>query len=124
MARRRARGFDLMVRKSDTGRLPFAMKPVPQSFYWLAPALALPPFLLIPFVGRMPGAVFFHDLYEACLWLSPAVGVVVLALLFRRRRRDPGALRSGAAVAAMLLACLDLVSPVFFYVLLALLAGR
>jgi hypothetical protein len=102
------------------------MKPKIPRLLWLVPAgaLFLPPFLLIPLLGRLPGAQFFKDIYEACLWLTPAVGGVVLTLLFLRRRQDPAGLRSGAAVAALVFAGLDLLAPVFFFVLLAILAGH
>jgi hypothetical protein len=93
---------------------------------WLAPAAALvvPPFLLVPLMAGLPRAQLFKDFYEACLWLTPVVGMIVLGLLFQRRRKDPAGLRQGAAIAAVVLAGLDLVAPLFFYVLLALLAGR
>jgi len=101
------------------------MNPRLHSVYWLAPllALVLPPFLLVPLANHLAGAQFFKDIYEACLWLSPAVGVLVLVVLIRRRRREPAVLRSAPGLAALSLALMDLVSPIFFYVLLALLAG-
>jgi hypothetical protein len=102
------------------------MKPAVPYLMWLVPAaaLVLPPFLLIPLVGHLPGAQFCKDLYEACLWLTPPTGVGVGVLLYRLRRRNPDALRAGGAIAAMILAGLDLLAPVFFFVLLAVLAGH
>ena len=64
-----------------------------------------------------------RDLYEFCFWATPAVGVAVLVGLFRRRRADPRAWRRFGVVAAALLALADLVAPLLFYVILALIAG-
>lgn len=95
-------------------------------YLWLAPALAclLPPLLLIPLTQRLPGAQFAKDLYELCLWLSPAVGFTVLVQLFRRHRHESGGLRRAGAIAALVWAGLALVSPVAFFLFLAVLAGR
>lgn len=87
-------------------------------------AIMLPPLLLIPMIFHLPGAQAFKDLYEACLWLSPSVGVVALFMLFRLIRADVVAIRQPVTFSAVLLACLDVVSPLFFYILLALFAGR
>ena len=102
------------------------MRPIVSNLLWLAPAsaLVLPPFLLIPLVFSLPAAQLFKDFYEACLWISPAVGVTVLALIWRWKRAGAITLGQPAVSAGIVLACLDLLSPMFFYVLLALLAGR
>jgi hypothetical protein len=94
--------------------------------HWLGPllALVLPPFLLVPLVKRLPSAQLFKDCYEASLWITPGVGLIVLVMIFRRRRHEPDLLRRGPIVAGLLFAALDLIAPVLFYVLLALLAGR
>lgn len=89
-----------------------------------AVALVLPPFLLIPLVYRLPGAQLFKDWYEACLWISPAVGAVALVLLLRLNRKGVVSLREPMVCAAVSLACLDLVAPLLFYVLLAVVAGH
>ena len=102
------------------------MKPAPPFLLWLAPAaaLVLPPFLLIPLVFRLPAAQLFKDFYEACLWISPAIGVLVLLWCWRLKRLGAATLRPSMIRVSVGLACLDLLSPVFFYVLLAILAGR
>ena len=102
------------------------VKPAPPLLFWLAPAgaLVLPPFLLIPLVRRLAGAQFFKDLYEACLWLSPAVGVITLVAIIRWMRANADARRGPTVVTGLVLATLALASPGFFYVLLAVLAGR
>ena len=102
------------------------MKPAVPVYLWLAPALAclLPPLLLIPLAQGLPGAQFAKDLYELCLWLSPAVGLAVLVRLLRRHRRDPGGLRRAGAIASLIWAGLALLSPVAFFLILAVLAGR
>lgn len=102
------------------------MKPIVSTALWLAPAaaLVLPPFLLIPLVFRLPAAQLCKDFYEACLWISPAVGVIVLALVWRWKRTGLITPGQPAIVTGVMLACLDLISPVLFYVLLAILAGR
>ena len=87
-------------------------------------ALAMPPFLLIPLVYHLPMAQLFKDFYEASLWLSPAVGIAVLYMLFRSGGRDLVQPRQPARFIAAFLAGLDLLSPVFFYVLLAVLGGH
>jgi len=93
---------------------------------WLAPALALflPPFLLIPLLLRLPAAQLFKDLFEACLWVSPATGAMTLALIWRMKKARSVTLRERVVVASVALACADLISPLFFYVLLAILAGH
>lgn len=102
------------------------MKPIVSTALWLAPALALvlPPFLLIPFVFRLPAAQLFKDFYEACLWISPAVGVLVLALAWRWKRAGVITLGQPAIATGVTLACVDLISPLLFHVRLAILAGR
>lgn len=102
------------------------MKPAVPVYLWLVPALAclLPPLLLIPLTQRLPGAQFAKDLYELCLWLTPAIGLAVLVQLFRRQRREPGGLRRAGVVAALVWSGLALVSPVAFFLILAVLAGR
>ena len=102
------------------------MKPIVSTLLWLAPAsaLLLPPFLLIPFVFRLSAAQLFKDFYEVCLWLSPAVGVTVLALIWRWKRSGAITFGQPAVSAGLVFASLDLLSPIFFYVLLAILAGR
>jgi len=102
------------------------VKPAPSFLLWLAPAMALvlPPFLLIPLVYRLPAAQLFKDFYEACLWISPGVGVVVLGLVWRWKRAGLITLGKPAIALGVGLACLDLISPLLFYVLLAILAGH
>lgn len=93
---------------------------------WIVPALALllPPFLLVPMAYRLPGAQLFKDAYEACLWLTPGVGIVVLAWIWRLRRAGADRPAGIALAAALTFASLDLVAPVVFYVILAILAGH
>ena len=102
------------------------MKRTISTALWLAPAaaLVLPPFFLIPLVFRLPAAQVCKDFYEACLWISPAVGVIVLALAWRWKRAGLITPGQPAIVIGITLACLDLISPLLFYVLLAILAGR
>lgn len=102
------------------------MKPAVPVYLWLAPALAcvLPPLLLIPLAQGLPGAQFAKDLYELCLWLSPAIGLAALVQLHRRHRREPGGLRRAGALAVLVCGGLALVSPVAFFLVLAVLAGR
>jgi len=92
----------------------------------LAPtaALVLPPFLLVPLIYRLPNAQLFKDFYEVCLWISPGVGIAVLGVVFRLKQTGAASFRQLVTVAAMLMAVLDLVSPLFFYVFLALVAGH
>jgi len=87
-------------------------------------ALVLPPFLLVPLTYHLPKAQLFKDFYEACLWLSPAVGVAVITAIFRLRRQDIVSFRQPAVLIAVSIAGLDLASPLFFYVLLAILGGH
>ncbi|MDZ4817196.1 MAG: hypothetical protein SGI71_13160 [Verrucomicrobiota bacterium] len=89
-----------------------------------AAALVLPPFLLIPMVYHLPKAQLFKDFYEACLWISPAIGLGVFIIIFRLRWTGVVSLRQPAVIIAVLLAFLDLVSPVFFYLFLAVIAGH
>jgi hypothetical protein len=89
-----------------------------------AAALVLPPFLLLPLFYRMPMAQLYKDWYEACLWLSPAVGAVVLGWILRLRSQGVATFRQPAVRAAVLLACLDLISPLLFYLILAIVAGH
>jgi hypothetical protein len=87
-------------------------------------AIVLPPLLLIPMIYHLPSAQVFKDLYEACLWISPSIGVAALIMLFRLSRTDTVTFRDPAMFSAVILACLDIVSPVLFYILLALIAGH
>lgn len=87
-------------------------------------AIVVPPFLLVPMVFGLPNAQVFKDLYEVCLWLTPSVGVVALLVIFRLIRRRAIEARRPAILAAILIASLDLVAPLLFYLLLAIIAGR
>ena len=66
----------------------------------------------------------FKDLFEACLWVSPATGAVAITLIWRLKRSGRIEMREWPVVALVALACADLISPLLFYVLLAILAGH
>jgi len=87
-------------------------------------ALVLPPFLLVPLIYHLPKAQLFKDFYEACLWLSPAVGVAVIIAIFRLRRQGIVSFRQPAVLIAACIAGLDLISPLFFYMFLAIVGGH
>jgi len=87
-------------------------------------AMVLPPFLLVPLVYHLPKAQLFKDFYETCLWLSPAVGIGVIIAIFRFRRQGIVSFRQPAVLIAAGMAGLDLISPLFFYMFLAIVGGH
>ncbi len=87
-------------------------------------AACLPPLLLIPMIYRLPGAQLFKDAFEACMWLSPAVGALALVAILHRVWTGAASFRVRRTSITAALACLDLLTPPFFYVLLAAIAGR
>ena len=87
-------------------------------------ALVVPPLLLLPMVLHMSYAQYFKDFYEASMWISPAIGMITILLMTSYLKQGQVSLRQVRPVIVLVGAVFDLLSPVYLYILLAVLAGH
>ena len=97
------------------------------SLFWLVPAIALvvPVVAILIMAARVRGAIvgIAVDIYQVMFLFTPAVGVIVLLSLLALLIFQRALLRRFNVGATIVLAILNVISPVGFFLLGAILSG-